>query len=71
MFLNIDADVTSDFIRLIERYGFNNVKIAVKKVSGYMADNPRRSIEYVIGILRSKEEEGTLVDEEDRLSNYK
>jgi len=57
-----DLDAAQSFIRLIVRYGVNNVQIAVAQVSGYSHNNPMRSVEYVAGILRTKSAEGDLED---------
>ena len=50
---NIQA--VKDFIRIMERYGAENVKEAVAVVAKFEAGNPLRSINYIVGVLKRME----------------
>lgn len=52
-----NAQAVRDFIRLINRYGLENVREAAGVVSQMEADNPLRSINYIVGVLRRMERE--------------
>ena len=50
---NIQA--VKDFIRIMDRYGAENVKEAVAVVAKFEAGNPLRSINYIVGVLKRME----------------
>ncbi len=52
---NIQA--VKDFIRIIKKYGQENVKTAVDEISKLGADNPLRNIGYITGVLKRMEKE--------------
>lgn len=52
-----NVQAVRDFIRLINRYGQENVREAAGVVSQMEADNPLRSINYIVGVLRRMERE--------------
>lgn len=52
-----NAQAVRDFIRLINKYGQENVREAAGVVSRMEADNPLRSINYIVGVLRRMERE--------------
>lgn len=49
-------DVISRIIGLIQEYGEERVDKAIRKILCMRRDNPKRKIEYLIGILRSRRE---------------
>ncbi|MBI5874148.1 MAG: hypothetical protein HZB36_08460 [Candidatus Omnitrophica bacterium] len=52
-----NLQAAKDFIRIIKQYGLENVKQATGEVEKLGADNPLRSIGYIVGVLKRMADE--------------